>query len=76
MFMCGKWREGKKSEPITQTSVVLIGKTDFASFSVCVAPSPGLLFPPSFILMGAPALKYHNVVTVKPSPAAARLHHV
>lgn len=75
----GKWRESKeaggeekKSKPITQTSVVLIGKSSFTSFSVYVAMSPGLLFPPSFILMGALALKYHNVVAGKPSTRSAR----
>lgn len=69
------WRESKKkkeSKPITQTSVVLIGKSSFTSFSVCVATSSGLLFAPSFILMGAPALKYHNVVAGKPSTGAVR----
>lgn len=73
------WRESKKkikSKPITQTSVVLIGKSSFTSLSVSVATSSGLLFPPSFILMGAPALKYHNVVAGKSEPPRGEPRHV
>lgn len=58
--------------------MVLIGKTGFAFFTVCAAVYWGvflsLFFPyrENFISMGALALKYHNVVTVKPSITAAR----
>lgn len=53
--------------------MVLIGKTEFTFFSVCAVASVFSFFffyTENFISLGALALKYHNVVTVKSSTTA------